>query len=149
MITSRAIQIARDFIARHEGWSDEVYLDSAGLPTIGYGHLILPDESFPDGITQEEGWALLESDMSQAIECVDTRVDVDLEDWEAAALISFVYNVGCGAFRGSTMVKLLNSGQKDKAMEQFKRWNKAGGKEVKGLTNRRLAEAELFSGVAV
>jgi GH24 family phage-related lysozyme (muramidase) len=61
-------------------------------------------------------------------------------------LISFVFNVGCGAFRGSTMLKLLNAGQIDSAAGQFKRWNKADGKVVTGLTRRRHAEEKLFRG---
>ena len=101
-------------------------------------------ENFDDGITEEEALELLELDMPEAIECVSNFVDVDLTDDQYAALISFVFNVGCGAFRNSTMLKLINSNMIESAAQQFMRWNKAGGKVVKGLTNRRAAERDLF-----
>ena len=145
MIPTKAIQIARDFIARYEGYSDTPYLDVVGKWTIGYGHLIKPYENFTK-ITQEEGWNILEADMSWAVDCVDTHVDVDLEDHQYASVISLVFNIGCTAFRGSTILKLLNEGHFDLAESQFKRWSKADGKTVAGLLNRRNAEAKLFRG---
>ena len=142
MITKRAIDVARDFIATFEGLELKAYQCSAGVWTIGYGHTgdVTPD----DTVTEEEALNLLEKDMTDAIECVDQHVDEDLDDLKYAALISFVFNVGCGAFKGSTLLKLINAGQIDKAAEQFKRWNKARGKEVLGLSRRRSAEMMLF-----
>ena len=61
-----------------------------------------------------------------------------------AALVCFVYNIGMGAFKKSTMLKLLNEGKIGEAAGQFPRWNKDNGKEVQGLTNRRLDEQKLF-----
>lgn len=145
MITRAAIDKAREMIARWEGFSPTVYDDVGGLPTIGFGHLLLPGEQF-DEITREEALALLEADMTDAIECVDQHVDVELTDDMQAALVSFVYNVGCGHFRGSTLLKLLNEERYADAAKQFARWNRAGGEVVAGLVNRRAAEAELFRG---
>jgi lysozyme len=145
MITRRAIDIARDFIARFEGLELEAYICPAGVLTIGYGHTG-DDVEHGDVITAEMAMSLLEADMTDAIECVDQYVDVDLDDGQIAALVSFIFNLGCGAFKGSTMLKLLNAGQLEKAGEHFKRWNKAGGKELSGLTRRREAEAKLFMG---
>ena len=143
MIPTRAIGIARDFIAEHEGLSLTPYKDSAGLETIGYGHLVRKYERF-DEITEDEAKAILEADMAEAIDCVDSYVDVECTDEQYAAVISFVFNIGCQAFRGSTLLILLNEGHYDLACQQFKRWNKAGGNVVAGLVNRRKAEAELF-----
>jgi lysozyme len=60
------------------------------------------------------------------------------------ALVSFCYNVGRGAFAGSTLLKLLNVSKIDEAANQFERWNKASGRTLTGLTRRRLAEKKLF-----
>jgi GH24 family phage-related lysozyme (muramidase) len=63
---------------------------------------------------------------------------------QLSAVISFVYNVGIGAYHDSTLLKLLNQGDVQDAADQFMKWNKAGGQPLKGLTNRRSAERDLF-----
>ena len=73
-------------------------------------------------------------------------VDVELNDEQYASLISFCFNLGCKAFVGSTLLKLINDEKLDAASKQFGRWNRAGGKVVKGLTNRRDAEMRMFVG---
>ena len=60
------------------------------------------------------------------------------------ALCCFAYNVGLGALRSSTLLKVINAGQYNLARENFLKWNKAGGRELPGLTKRRTAEADLF-----
>ena len=146
-MTPAAIDIARDFIARWEGMELQVYKDSAGLDTIGVGHLVRASEDFSEGITETEALAILEADMHEAIQC-DQNVDVDLDDAQAAALCSFCFNLGCKAFNGSTLLRLLNQGNYRAAALQFGRWDHAGGVRVKGLTNRRAAEMNLFLGKA-
>ena len=144
MISHRAIDIARDLIARWEGFEATAYQCPAGVWTIGFGHT---DGVQPGDVVDMEGaLVLLEQDMGDAIKCVDQHVDIDLDDTQAAALISLVFNIGCGAFKGSTILKLLNVNQIDAAAGQFKRWNKVKGVPVRGLTNRRLAEEKLFRG---
>ena len=143
-MTPEAIDIAREFIARWEGCELHTYLDSAGLPTIGVGHLIQNDEDFSDGITEDEALDILEQDMQEAIDAVEQNVDVFLTDEQAAALISFVFNVGYSAFHGSTLLNLLNAGRYEDAAKQFQKWCKAGGKTIPGLLRRRLEEKELF-----
>jgi lysozyme len=144
MITRRATDIARDFIARFEGFEATAYLCPAGVWTIGFGHT--GDVQPGDVVDMEGALALLESDMTDAIECVDQFVDIDLDDGQVAALVSLVFNIGCGAFKGSTILKLLNANQLEAAAGQFKRWNKGGGKEIAGLSRRRLAEEKMFRG---
>ena len=60
------------------------------------------------------------------------------------AMVSLAYNIGAGAFLKSTLLKKVNAGDFAGAGEQFLRWNKAGGKEVLGLTKRREREKQLF-----
>ena len=74
------------------------------------------------------------------------NVFVPLTQNQFDALCSFIYNVGCKAFCGSTLLRLLNEEHYDAAMQQFKRWDKAAGKVMAGLANRRKHEAELFKG---
>ncbi len=73
-------------------------------------------------------------------------VKVPLAQHEFDALVAFAYNVGLGAFRKSTLLRLLNKGDKASAAKQFDRWNKAGGKMLAGLTRRRAAERAMFEG---
>jgi GH24 family phage-related lysozyme (muramidase) len=55
-----------DFIAAQEGFRASVYADAAGHPTVGYGHRLLPDEEYPDGVTRDAALALLEQDAAHA-----------------------------------------------------------------------------------
>jgi len=102
------------------------------------------------GVTQDTVWTQEEADarfLEDAVEaeaCVNGSVTVPLTQNEFDALVSLVFNIGCGAFRGSTLLRLLNQSDYDGAAGQFKRWNKQAGKELAGLTSRRAKEAALF-----
>lgn len=136
-----------EFIARKEGFRSDVYLDEAGYPTIGYGHKIEAGESFTK-ITEEEGAELLKKDLQIAVSSVRRRVDRPLTQGQFDSLVSFVFNVGDGAFMGSTLLKKLNSRDFDGAAKEFARWKyitKGGQKIVSnGLVNRRKEEQQLF-----
>jgi len=114
------------------------------VPTIGYGST--RGVSMGDTCTESEALKMLKEDCSEAEGCVSMAVDVELSQNQFDALVSLVFNIGCGAFRGSTLLKLLNSGDFAAAQQQFGRWNKQAGKVLNGLTRRREAEAELFGG---
>ena len=73
-------------------------------------------------------------------------VKVPLAQHQFDALVVLAYNIGLGAFRTSTLLRLLNKGELSAAASQFDRWNKAGGKTLAGLTRRRAAERKLFEG---
>jgi lysozyme len=139
-------------IKGHEGFRSTVYLDSAGKPTIGYGHLIKPYESFTS-ITEQEASRLLAQDVAAAEDTVNRLVKVPLSQNEYDALVSFVFNIGGGAFSRSTLLAQLNAGNKLAAQQQFTRWVyvTVGGQKqvVTGLANRRLAESRLFAGISV
>lgn len=111
--------------------------------TIGYGHT--GQEVFEgQEITLEEAESFLFDDMLEADACVDDYCEAPLTENQRAALISFVFNLGCGNFRSSTLLKLLNLEDYSGAGKQFLRWNKAGGKVLAGLTRRREAEKRVF-----
>lgn len=134
-----------------EGFEPKEYLDAAGLPTIGYGHLIKPHESF-GVITEQEASALLAKDVSSAENAVNNAVKVPITQNQFDALVSFAFNVGNGAFRTSTMLKRINAGEYAAAGYEFGRWVfiTQGSKKVvsAGLVNRRTADYELYRGVA-
>lgn len=134
-----------EFITKHEGEVLSVYDDVAGYPTIGVGHLIRDDDpDFSGGITHAQAIDLLREDAGHAEDSVSNRVTVALTQTQYDALVSFVFNIGGGAFRASTLLRLLNQGRYDDVPEQLRRWNKAGGKVVQGLINRREAECRLW-----
>lgn len=130
-------------IKHFESLQLEAYDDGGGVITIGYGHTG-PDVYLGLMIDEPEAERLLRFDLLTAEECVDEAVDVPLTQEQFDALVSFVFNCGCTAFRSSTLLKLLNAGNYDAASQQFGRWNKDNGKVLAGLTRRRAAETELF-----
>lgn len=134
-----------NLIKSHEGLRLEAYPDpgTGGEPwTIGYGHTKGVKQG--DVIDDETATQFLRDDVSWVEDCVNEAVDVDLTQNQFDALCSFVFNVGCGAFQGSTLLRLLNAGNYEAARQQFARWDKAAGKVMAGLTRRRREEAEVF-----
>lgn len=136
-----------ELIKRFEGLELEAYQDIAGIWTIGYGHT---GEDVQPGmkISERDAEALLRSDLKSREQAVASAVKKSLNQNEFDALVSFVYNVGAAAFRGSTALKRLNRGDRVGAADALTWWNKAtvGGvlREVLGLTRRRAAERALF-----
>ncbi|AGA64513.1 Lysozyme [Liberibacter crescens BT-1] len=138
-----------DFIKEKEGFDAHVYKDTAGLPTIGYGHLIKPGEHFTT-MTREQAEEFLKKELREAEAAVNSHVTVSLTQSQFDALVSFVYNLGCSAFYGSTLLHLVNEGQYEAAAEQFLRWGNdhRNGKlvPVAGLMKRRKEERLMFLG---
>ncbi|MGA8673495.1 MAG: lysozyme [Terracidiphilus sp.] len=126
-----------------EGFRLTAYQDQVGVWTIGYGHTG-PDVTPGKTITMAEAQALLTQDVSSAAGCVNTVVAVKLTQQEFDALVDFVFNLGTGAFKGSTMLRDLNGGDFTSSAAQFDLWDRAGGAVVAGLLRRRQAEAALF-----
>ena len=129
-------------IKKFEGCELEAYQDSVGVWTIGYGHT--KDVKQGDKINQDEAEHLLEEEMPEYEGYVNDMVEVSLEQCQFDALVSWVYNLGPTNLSSSTLLKVLNEGDYDEVPFQIKRWNKAGGKVLEGLTRRREAEALLF-----
>ena len=118
------------------------YLDSVGVPTIGYGHT--KNVHLGLVITCQQAEEFLAQDLRVAESGVNHLVKVSLNDNQFAALVSFVFNLGTGAFSRSTLLRDLNAGNYSAAADQFLRWNRAGGRVLSGLTRRRQAERKLF-----
>jgi len=136
---------------RSEGFRERLYNDAAQYCTIAFGHLVklapcdgTESPEFLKGVSEKRGTELLVNDMGKAQTAVMTSVDVDLTDGQYAALCDFVYNVGSGNFRRSTLRKVLKAGQFDQVPYQLLRWVKAGGRELPGLKVRREQEIALF-----
>jgi lysozyme len=126
------------------------YQDSVDVWTIGYGHtgLTHQDGTVHAGrrISAEKAEELLKLDLRKFTEAVNDLVTVDLTPEQYGALVSFSFNVGSPALRGSTLRRLLNAGSFEAAGNEFPRWCKAGGKKLLGLYRRRVAEQRLFQG---
>ena len=138
-------QEAKNRIAEHEGLSLEAYPDpgTGGEPiTIGVGHT--GGVKLGDTITKDQAIDFLAADLLSAERTVDEAVKVPLSQQEFDSLVSFVFNVGAGAFRSSTLLKLLNVGDRRGAADQFLRWTKAGGRDLPGLVRRRADERKWF-----
>jgi lysozyme len=136
-----------DFLSRQEGFRSCPYLDQAGKPTIGYGHLIRAGEMF-DTIAESEALALLKLDVARIAKPVADAIRVELKPCQADAVLSLAYNVGGAAVANSTLLSLLNAGDIGGAADQFSRWNKitVNGRKVvsKGMSTRRERERRLF-----
>ncbi len=131
-------------IKESEGLRLSTYLDAVGKPTIGYGHLIRPGETFNGPISQQQAEALLRKDLVDTEQGIAKAVRVSITQGQFDALASFVFNLGAGRLRSSTLLRKLNAGDYAGAANQFLLWDKAGGKPLKGLTKRRQAERKLF-----
>ena len=143
-----------------EGFKTEIYKDSAGLKTIGVGHLLTQDElafyevalddgsrvNFHDGLTDEQVLSLLARDVRRFEKAVTDAVTSGLTQDQFDALVSLCFNIGVSAFRGSTLLKVLNQGRFDDVPSELRKWTKAGGQIVQGLVNRREKEIALWNG---
>lgn len=94
--------------------------------------------------TQEEANAHFLEDIAWVEKCINGAITVPLTQNEFDACCSLCFNIGCNAFKGSTLARKLNASDFNGAEAEFKRWNKQAGKELAGLTRRRAQEAVLF-----
>jgi len=140
-------QLGLDLIKVSEGFYSKAYKDPIGIPTIGYGTIKVDGKPVTMGMTctkeQAEQW-LIEHIEHECGAAISTLVKVPINQEIFDSLCSFIYNLGIGNFRSSTLLKLLNAKDYEGAANQFLRWNRAGGKVYKGLTTRRNNEREIF-----
>lgn len=137
-----------DLIKRFEGCKLTAYQDPGGTWTIGYGHTGL---EVKDGMSITQPWAewYLKQDVKKAASSVySLTIPLELTQGQLDALVSFVYNLGAGAFESSTLRRLLLNGSPELAADEFLKWvhMKEGDDEVvaQGLLDRRRAERALF-----
>ena len=131
-------------IQRFEGCKLSAYKCPAGVWTIGYGHTQGVKQGMK--ISLEQAQQLLIGDLRRFCAGVDSLTQtLNLSDDMFAALVCFAYNVGLGNFSTSTLLKKVKADKTDKSIiNEFLRWNKAGGQALAGLTARREAEAKLY-----
>ena len=155
-ISEAGIQLIKSF----EGCHNTPYRCPAGLWTIGYGHVLYPDQARLK--TPERALYGIKDEHNRTFEYdeIDSILEKDLERYEAGvlrlcpaaddrqshsdAMVSFSFNVGLGNLQSSTLRMKYNRGDYEGAADEFLKWNKCGGKVLAGLTRRRSAERALF-----
>lgn len=136
-----------NLISGFEDTRFKAYDDGVGVWTIGTGTTVYPNGvkvKQGDNCTPDQAKAYFKHDLAKFEKTVSESVIVPLNQNQFDALVSLTYNIGSGAFKGSTLLKSLNKGDYLAAADQFLVWNKAGGRVSAGLVNRRKAEMKLF-----
>lgn len=150
VVSENGLNLVKKFEGLHKVTEDgdvRAYRCPAGKWTIGYGHT----RGVKSGlrVSVDECEKLLMEDLHEAGNAVRSAVSVPLSQHQYDALVSFVFNLGAGNFRSSTLLKKLNKGLYEEIPAQILRWNKArvDGQltELRGLTRRRTAEAALWA----
>ena len=144
-ISNECINIVKQF----EGFFSKPYLCPAGVPTIGYGTILYPNGkkvTLQDkSISEDEAIEFMRFELNQKAKEVDAMTTDKVNQYQFDALVSFAYNCGSGALKGSTLLKRVNTNVDDLTIKDaFLMWVKADGKTLKGLVNRRTAEANLY-----
>jgi lysozyme len=159
-----ALALAAKSIIRSEGVRLHPYNDldpnnnpkikKKGNCTIGAGHKLHDGacnaadyRHYPKPLTDQQVDQYLQQDMRKAANAVSRYVKVDLNAHEQAALIAFTFNIGVDAFKGSTLLRELNAGDRAGAADQILRWTYSGGRHLQGLADRRNRERNLFLGM--
>ena len=156
MITSEdGIKLIKHF----EGCHYKPYLCPALLWTVGYGHVLYPEQNklplsqrksynlkaeHNRNWSQEEVDELLKKDLRRFELGVSRYITIPLNDNQFSSLVSFAFNLGNGTLQSSSVRSKLNRGDKEGAMEVLLKYCRAGGKVLKGLQRRREAEFNLF-----
>lgn len=139
-----------ELIKAFEGCRLDAYLCPAGVWTIGYGFTTYMDGSAVkkgDRITQADADIMLQKKIEEFHSQVARIVPGTLPGGAVDALTSFAYNCGVGAMTRSTLLKKIKANKLDlKGIKaEFLKWNKSNGKELAGLTNRRLKEYQMYA----
>lgn len=137
-----------DLVKEFEGFRAKAYKCPAGVWTIGYG----TTASAGVGVTPKDGMTITKSDAEAYLQAaldkfadqIAPSITAPTNSNEFGAFVSLAYNIGSGAFKKSSALRLFNAGDKEGAAKAILMWNKAGGKVLKGLTRRREAERKLF-----
>ena len=135
-----AIILACGLVANYEGLVLGRYADPVGIPTICFGETDKEVVNF-NVLNRQQCTAVLGASLAEHARAVAPCITREIKPYEAAAVLSWSYNVGVGAACRSTLVRKLNDGQE--WCSELKRWDKAGGQVLKGLTKRRAAEYQM------
>ena len=140
----RGINLLHEF----ESCRLEAYLCPANVWTIGWGNTQYENGirvRQGDRITQQRADELFKNMLTTFESGVNRSVTSSINDNQFSALVCFAYNIGIGAFRSSTLLRLVNENPNNPEISnQFLRWNRAGGRVLAGLTRRRTAESDLY-----
>jgi len=144
-IGSKGLELIKGF----EGFKGNPYLDSVGVPTIGYGATYYPGGkkvTMKDAhINESQASDLLSNMLGKFESAVHSVVKTEINQNQFDALVSFVYNLGPGSLNTSTLLKKVNVDPNDPTIRaEFAKWVNAGGKPLPGLVRRRAAEADLY-----
>ncbi len=131
-----------ELLIGREGKRNAVYLDSEGVPTVGYGHTG-PEVHMGDVWTDVQIEEAFAKDLQEYEQAVNDSIHVPLTQNQFDALVSFTYNVGIGAEAHSTMAREINAGAMADIPAQFDRWH-----IPPEITSRRNGEREQFKGTA-
>lgn len=147
MVTSVIYNI-EDVIAGFEGFRSTPYQDVRGIWTVGYGFTewngYQVTRTYPKELSLSDAQQHLQVLAAMTGKQIQSLVKIPLNQNQLTALTSFVFNVGLGNFKNSTMLKLLNAGHITQAAEQFVLWDHAGNQVVQGLLCRRRKEQMIF-----
>ena len=140
---------AMDLIKGFEGFEGKRYMDSAGVPTIGYGTAATSGMEIPESISKSAAHKLLETEVARISTGLDDALgDISISQGKKDALASLAYNVGLPAVLGSKGFKALKEGDIETAHAELfgeeRGFVNAGGKKLPGLVNRRREEGKLF-----
>jgi lysozyme len=141
-----------NLITKWEGFVAKPKPDPIGLPTVGYGHLCqkknCAEVKYKFPLTKATAKQLLNDDIPKYTKCLadylNNKPKLNSNQW--AALTSWVFNIGCGNAKTSTLIRRLNKGESPNlvAGQELPKWKYAGGKVLQGLVNRRKDEIALF-----
>ncbi len=131
--------VAFGALVLREGYSDRAIIPVAGdVPTVGFG--TTEGVRMGDTITPPKAVQRALQDVAKYEGALKQCVTAPLHQYEYDAFVSLAYNIGPTAFCGSTLVRVLNAGDYEGACRQILRWNRQGGRELRGLTIRRESE---------
>ena len=138
-----------ELIKKYEGFRSKPYKCEAGVATIGYGATYYPNgvkvKLSDPAIDEKHASLLLEAMVVPYEKAVDSYCRDDINQNQFDALVSFAYNLGNGALKGSTLLKKVNANPNNIAIKkEFQKWVNAGGKRLQGLVNRRIEESNLY-----
>lgn len=132
------------YVPMFEGVILRGYKDPIGIVTACAGHT--KTAVLGKAYTKDQCDDLLAQDLIEHAKGIERCVRVPLATHETAAYVSFAYNVGTGAFCGSTLARKLNSGDRAGACAELSRWTYAGGRQLPGLVKRRATERAMCEG---
>ena len=143
---AEAIALIKEF----EGFESQAYIDTNGMPVIGYGLSQIAGQPVRvgDRISPQQADLALKAHLQEIYRELDRIIRVRLSDRQLSAIASIAFNVGINSIERSTLVKKVNAKDYHGAANEFLRWNKANVRgrlvQLPGLTRRRQAERKLF-----